>query len=174
MKKILTLCFAVLFAATTVSAKEYTHSVGVVGGLGIGAQYKTMVTDHFTIMAELGYFVCPDGGEGWGYTGAPIANGVFAYQTGSLVEGEGIKLSVYAGGQVKLGYVFDEFDGEGLFGVGSVAGIEANIKNAPIAFSFDFRPGYAMMFYESPWRKNTIATNHMFDYSVNVGIRYTF
>ena len=52
MKKILTLCFAVLFAATTVSAKEYKHSVGVVGGLGVGAQYKTMVNDHFTLIAE--------------------------------------------------------------------------------------------------------------------------
>ena len=171
MKKILTLCVAVLVAATTVSAKDYKHSVGLVGGLGVGAQYKTMLMDHFTIIAEMGYFVCPDGGEGWGYTGAPIANGVFAYQTGALAEGEGIKLSVYAGGQTKLGYVFDEFDGMGLFGVGAAAGIEANMTHAPIAFSFDFRPGYGMTFGKVG---RGIATYHMFDYSINVGVRYTF
>lgn len=37
MKKILTLCVALLVAATTISAKEYKHSLGMVAGLGIGA-----------------------------------------------------------------------------------------------------------------------------------------
>ena len=40
MKKILTLCVALLIAVTTISAKEYKHSLGMVAGLGIGAQYK--------------------------------------------------------------------------------------------------------------------------------------
>ena len=163
-----------MLAVTTVSAKDYKHSVGLVGGLGVGAQYKTMLTDNFTIIAELGYFVCPDGGEGWGYEGAPVANGVFAYQTDALAEGRGILLSVYAGGQTKLGYVFDEFDGLGLFGAGIVGGIEANMTNAPIAFSFDFRPGYGMTFGKDPWGRGGISANHMFDYSINVGVRYTF
>ena len=173
MKKIFTLCVVALVAATTVSAKDYKHSVGMVGGLGVGAQYKTMITDHFTILAELGYFTCPDGGEGWGYMGAPIVNGVFAYQTSPLAEGNGIKLSVYAGGQTKLGYVLDGWDGLGLFGVGAAAGIEANMINAPIAFSFDFRPGYAMSFGKNYYGPGTM-TLHQFDYSVNVGVRYTF
>ena len=40
MKKILPLCVALLVAVTTISAKEYKHSLGMVAGLGIGAQYK--------------------------------------------------------------------------------------------------------------------------------------
>ena len=65
MKKLLTLLVAVLVAATTVSAKDYKHSIGMVGGLGIGAQYKAMLTDNFTLSAEMGYFTNPDGGTGF-------------------------------------------------------------------------------------------------------------
>ena len=165
MKKLLTLLVAVLVAATTVSAKDYKHSIGMVGGLGIGAQYKTMLTDNFTLIAEMGYFTNPDGGTGFAYAGVPIANAVFAYQTKPLAEGQGIKMGVYAGGQVKLGYVLGD---AGVFGVGGAAGIEANMINAPIAFSFDFRPGYAFLFVDG-W-----AGGHMFDYSFNLGVRYTF
>lgn len=170
MKKILTLCVAVLVAAVSVSAKDYKHSIGMVAGLGIGAQYKTMLSDNFTLIAELGYFENPDGGTtntyGFsGYAGVPIANGVFAYQTKPLAEGKGIKMSIYAGGQMKIGYVLGDL---GVFGLGAAGGIEANMTNAPIAFSFDFRPGWAMDFTgDGVWC-------HMFDYSFNLGVRYTF
>lgn len=169
MKKLLTLLVAVLVAATTVSAKDYKNSIGMVGGLGIGAQYKAMLTDNFTLIAEMGYFTCPDGGTGFGYAGVPIANAVFAYQTKPLAEGKGIKMSVYAGGQTKLGYVLGNM---GLFGVGAAGGIEANMTNAPIAFSFDFRPGYGLVFGSDGW--GGMFTAHMFDYSFNLGVRYTF
>ena len=102
-----------------------------------------MLTNNFTIIAETGLAINPDGGTGGGYMGVPVADAVFAYQTKPLAEGKGIKLGVYAGGQVKMGYVLGDF---GLFGVGAAAGIEANMTNAPIAFSFDFRPGYAFLF----------------------------
>lgn len=183
MKKILTLCVAVLLAATTVTARNYKHSVGLVGGLGIGAQYKTMVMDDFTIIAELGYFTCTSNA---GYAGVPIANLVLAYQTPTLAEGEGIKLSVYAGGQFKTGYVLGN---AGIIGFGAAAGLEANMKNAPIAFSFDFRPGYGCVLMGGgpggwdfdpitgdivPVPGGGVMANHMFDYSFNLGVRYTF
>ena len=175
MKKFLTLCVAALVAVTTVSAKDYKHSIGMVAGVGVGAQYKTMVADHFTIIAEYGYFMNLDGGTAnkYGfasYSGA-IANGVFAFQTSPLAEGQGIKLSLYAGGQMKIGYANIGIDA-GVFGVGAAAGIEANMTNAPIAFSFDFRPGYAMVFGD-PWN-GVVDLSHMFDYSFNLGVRYTF
>ena len=162
MKKILSLLIAVVITSAVV-AKDYQHSVGMVAGLGIGAQYKTMVMDNFTILAEFGYFTNPDGGTGFGYAGA-LANGVFAYQM-NLTEGDGVALDLYAGGQVKLGYSMGDL---GVFGVGGAVGIEANMKNAPIAFSFDFRPGYAFLF------NGNAAGGDMFDYSFNLAVRYTF
>ena len=54
MKKILTLCVVAL-VALSMAAKPYNHSIGLVAGSGIGLQYKTMVTDHFTLIEEFGY-----------------------------------------------------------------------------------------------------------------------
>lgn len=160
MKKILTLLVAVLVAATTVSAKSYKHSLGLVAGLGIGAQYKCMVLPNFTIIDEFGYFTCTSNGA---YGGA-IDNLVLAYQ-GKGKSGRGIDLEWYAGGQIKAGYAAAMGD-MGIVGVGGAVGLEAIMQNAPIAFSFDFRPGYACLFAGG--------AVHMFDYSFNLGVRYLF
>ena len=162
MKKILSLVLVVLMAAS-VSAKKYEHSRGMVAGLGIGAQYKTMVLPNFTIIDEFGYFTNPNGGTGFGYGGA-IDNLVLAYQAKGT-EGKNIELDWYVGGQIKLGYSMGD---AGVFGIGAAVGLEANMMNAPIAFSFDFRPGYAFLFTGGG------AGGHMFDYSFNLGVRYTF
>jgi len=163
MKKILLVILAAMLAVSA-SAADYKHSVGMVAGLGIGAQYKTMVMDDFTIIAELGYFMNLDGGNNVGYMGG-LGNCVLAYQA-NITEGRGIKLDWYVGGQTKLGVM--QGGNAGIFGLGAAGGIEANMANAPIAFSFDFRPGYALLF-------NGNATGgHMFDYSFNLGVRYTF
>lgn len=177
MKKIFTIVMAVMMSAMTLSAKEtkpakstknYNHSVGMVAGLGLGFQYKGMVLDHFTIINEFGYFINPNGVNG-GYGGS-IDNLVLAYQA-KAAEGQGIKLDWYVGGQIKLGYdaSFAMAGGPavGVFGFGAAAGIEAKMANAPIAFSFDFRPGYALQFTSN-------AVNHLMDYSLNLGVRYTF
>lgn len=167
MKKILTLCVALLIAVTTISAKEYKHSLGMVAGLGIGAQYKVMVTDNFTIFEEFGYL----GGCLADQTGALPANGavnnlVLAYQA-NAAEGQGIKLDWYVGGQLKIGYLQG---GAGIIGVGAVGGIEANMTNAPIAFSFDFRPGYGCVLVGNG---NGVWGGHVFDWTLNLGVRYT-
>ena len=138
----------------------------MVAGLGIGVQYKTMIKDDFTLIQEFGYFMNLDGVNG-GYAGA-IDNLVLAYQA-NATEGEGIKLDWYVGGQLKVGYGQGNF---GVAGVGAAAGIEANMTNAPIAFSFDFRPGYGCVFGDNG--TGTITASHLFDYSFNLGVRYTF
>ena len=169
MKKILTLCVAALMAAMSVSAKEYKHSIGMVAGSGIGAQYKVMLQPNITLIEEFGYLgdFCT-AGNGWsaGYFGA-IDNLVLAYQA-NAAEGEGIKLDWFVGGQLKAGYAQG---GVGIIGVGAAAGIEANMTNAPIAFSFDFRPGYGCMLANTGG--GTVAV-HAFDWSLNLGVRYTF
>ena len=83
MKKIITICLAVMMAAATVNAKEYKHSLGVVGGSGLGVQYKALPMKNFAIIEEFGYFMCISGAAsasgGGGYNGA-IDNLVLAYQ----------------------------------------------------------------------------------------------
>ena len=184
MKKILTLCLAVLTAAVTVNAKDYKHSLGMYGGFGIGIQYKVMPKEHFTIIVEEGYAFCPSRTANVGGYQSWATNCVLAYQTKTLAEGQGIKLGVYAGGQVKFHYAFDN---AGLIGLGAAAGIEANMTNAPIAFSFDFRPGYGCLITSTggwtidpvtgdlvPAGGCNVTAAHLFDCSLNLGIRYTF
>lgn len=174
MKKIFTLC-VVAMMAVSMSARTYKHSVGMVAGLGIGAQYKTMVMENFTILAEFGYFMNLDGGLNTkynvhgGYSGA-VANGVFAYQA-NIVESDGIRLDYYAGGQIKGGYTGYMGVAAGVIGLGAAGGIELNMHNAPIAVSFDFRPGWATLLLNAG---GTTAAVDMFDYSFNLGVRYTF
>ena len=161
MKRIYTLAVAAIIAVSSFAA-NYQHSIGLVGGLGLGAQYKHMVYDDFTIIEEFGYFTCT---SNFGYAGA-IDNLVLAYQ-GHAAEGQGIILDWYVGGQFKIGYVTGFVDA-GLLGFGAAGGIEACMANAPIVFSFDFRPGYALQF------NGNGAGGHMFDYSFNLGVRYRF
>ena len=172
MKKILTVCLAILVASVTVNAKAYKHSLGMYGGLGIGVQYKVMPKEHFTIIVEEGYAFCPTRSANVGGYQSWATNAVFAYQTSPLAQGQGIDLSLYAGGQAKLHYVFDD---AALIGLGAAVGIEANMQNAPIAFSFDFRPGYGcLLIDQKPYGGTGIGAGHIFDYSFTLGVRYTF
>ena len=172
MKKILTLCIAILVAATTVSAKEYKHSLGMVAGSGIGLQYKTMVQPHFTIIEEFGYLGSfAAAGDGFNVPTLGAVNDlVLAYQAKGT-EGQNIQLDWYVGGQIKAGYV-DFGAAGGIIGVGAAAGLEANMKNAPMAFSFDFRPGYGCFLGDDGL--GNVMAGHVFDWTINLGVRYTF
>ena len=163
MKRFYTLVIAAMVAVGSYAA-NYQHSLGMVAGLGIGAQYKHMIYDDFTLIEEFGYFECISNA---GYSGA-MNNLVLAYQ-GFAAEGRGILLDWYLGGQFKIGYtgVAGMYDA-GTMGFGAAAGIEACMEDAPIAFSFDFRPGYAFQFMGSG------VSAHIFDYSLNLAVRYRF
>ena len=105
MKKIILLCVAVLTAITMSAENKTQTSVGIVGGLGIGAQAKFMFTEHFGLMEELGYFFCPDGGTAAQYGRSSYAgmmnNTDLLYQQ-PIKETNGLTLSWYTGGQVKI------------------------------------------------------------------------
>lgn len=165
MKKIFTLCVVTL-VALSMSAKPYNHSIGVVAGSGIGVQFKTMVMDNFTIIEEFGYLgsLCAAGQNNFNMsTLGAVDNLVLAYQA-KAAEGQGIELDWFVGGQIKVGYLGNNL---GTFGVGAAAGIEAVMQNAPIAFSFDFRPGYGCIFSGG-------GAAHLFDWTLNLGVRYKF
>ena len=186
MKKIFIILMAAMVAAGSVYAadnkkasnaksgsksdKEYTHSIGVVAGSGIGIQYKKMVSAHFTIIEEFGYlgsFAAAGNGGRMSTIGA-VDNLVLAYQA-QCAEGQGIRLDYFVGGQIKGGYLEG---GSGVIGFGAAAGIEAKMKNAPIAFSFDFRPGYGCILGNDGM--GNIGAFHTFDWTLNLGVRYSF
>ena len=154
------------------SDKEYTHSVGVVAGSGIGFQYKKMVSPHFTLIEEFGYLGCwAAAGDGFSTPAfGAVDNLVLAYQA-KCAEGQGIRLDYYVGGQIKGGYI-DMGAAGGIVGAGAAAGIEGKMKNAPIAFSFDFRPGYGCLLGDDG--TGNIGAFHVFDWTLNLGVRYTF
>ena len=170
MKKFYTLFLAVLTAGT-VAAKGMEISAGLVGGLGLGVQGKFMFTENLGLMDELGYFMNLDGGTsnkyGFSSYAGLINNTTFVYQM-PITEAQGMSLDWYAGGQAKIGWMPMQ---AGVFGLGAAGGIELKMKSAPIAVSFDFRPGWAMVFAGNEEGDLGIAC-HMFDYSFNLGVRY--
>jgi hypothetical protein len=175
MKKIITLCMAVV-TAVTMSAKGMEASAGLVGGLGLGIQGKFMFTENMGLMDELGYFMNLDGGTAKKYGASSYAglvnNTTFVYQM-PITRLDGMRLDWYAGGQAKIGWCPIDWGGGnlahmGVFGLGAAGGIEAKMNNAPFVFSFDFRPGWAMLFTEQG------VGAHLFDYSFNLGVRYRF
>lgn len=170
MKKIFTLCVVAL-VALSMSAKPYNHSIGIVGGSGIGVQFKTMVMDNFTIIEEFGYLgsLCAAGQNNFNMaTLGAIDNLVLAYQAKGA-EGQGIELDWFVGGQLKGGFLGGN---NGLIGVGAAVGLEGIMQNAPIAFSFDFRPGYGCVLGSNGW--GGVGAFHVFDWTLNLGVRYKF
>lgn len=184
MKKIFTILLAAMVAVGSVYAADnskkaaksgsaYKHSIGVVAGSGIGVQYKTMIMDNFTIIEEFGYLgsLCAAGANGMQFaTLGAVDNLVMAYQA-KAAEGQGIRLDWFVGGQLKAGYINFGAAG-GIIGIGAAGGIEAKMTNAPIAFSFDFRPGYGCMLGNNGG--GGVGAFHVFDWTLNLGVRYTF
>lgn len=170
MKKIFTL-FVVALVALSMSAKPYNHSIGIVGGSGIGVQFKTMVMDNFTIIEEFGYLgsLCAAGQNNFNMsTLGAVDNLVLAYQAKGA-EGQGIELDWFVGGQLKGGFLGGN---NGLIGVGAAVGLEGIMQNAPIAFSFDFRPGYGCVLGSNGF--GGVGAFHTFDWTLNLGVRYKF
>ena len=185
MKKIFIILMAAMVATGSVyaadnskktakSSKAYNMSIGMVAGSGIGVQFKDMITDHFTLIEEFGYlgsFAAAGNGGSMPTLGA-VDNLVLAYQA-TCAEGQGIKLDWFVGGQIKGGYLGNNGVGSvGMIGAGAAGGIEAKMQNAPIAFSFDFRPGYGCVLGNFGGGGTNAA--HVFDWTLNLGVRYTF
>lgn len=184
MKRFLTIMLASLMVLS-VSAKKYKHSLGLGTGLSYGVSYKTMVAQHFSIMVDVDYgysMAATQGGGGLMDFFGGRAN--FFYQ-GDAASGQNIDLDWFAGGGTQLG-AMGNFGG-GKWGFNGIGGIEINFVNAPIAITADFRAGYSLGFtpgggsYEyDPEIDDVVLVGggamlvHLFDSSINFGIRYTF
>lgn len=191
MKKSLILALALLVGVVSAKAEApYKHSIGLTLGSYNGISYKTMVKEHFGILAEAGYGVTASPGaialvmihkddsashaeqfstEGiWDASVTPL----FIYQrniTSDLYWFVGGGPNIGAGQIMSL--TKDGYSPLFKMGVSAIAGIEYKMPNLPLAFGCDFRPGSAMMarIYD-----NGAAFTNYFDWKLNLAVRYCF
>lgn len=135
-------------------------SLGLMGQMGT-AKFKSVSSSS-------------DGNENWEDWDYVAARKVGGYDNEGYEDYEG------EGGSDKWGdvkkWMTNEKDKEtiyGKFGVNAIVGLEMNFSNAPLALSFDFRPGYGLGF----WSKKSNSTTYnntfsFFDWSIAVGLRY--
>ena len=174
------------------SAQNYKASVGINVGSFNGFSYKGFVTDHFALQADLGVNLeCTYGQVDLYENGRSIGsasgqqtfytfevNPNLLYQAEILSANAGT-LSWFAGGGLSAGMMnsLNVKESHPIFklGLNGTGGIEFQLAQAPVAFSFDFRPGYGMSTYVfKNTHPRTTAVNSFFDWKLAIGIRYVF
>ena len=172
MKKTIKLFIGLFMLASisAVSAQNYKHSIGVTFGTLNGASYKTFFSENLALKADLALYkyTVPGGGRaGWGwlgYIGTLELNPNLLYQK-NISSWDWGNLDWYVGGGVSLGYAYWRVCGK--FGVNASGGVELALSKIPLAFDFDFRPGYGMLF-------DAANTQHYFDWGLAWSVRYCF
>ncbi|MBR3408436.1 MAG: hypothetical protein IKG86_06315 [Paludibacteraceae bacterium] len=154
--------------AAPAAKSDYKYAVGIVAGLQYGISLKTMINPHFTIMNDLSWDIAYTAGDLGGYQGL-IDHLNLAYQAKGA-SGKGIDLNWYVGGGVSFGYAEMGVDAIKVGG-NAIIGLEGDMKNAPIEFTFDFRPGYGCIV--APGGFGAPAAGHVFDWQLTLGLRYT-
>ncbi|MBO7587725.1 MAG: hypothetical protein J6T13_11215 [Bacteroidales bacterium] len=174
-KKLAIFSILVLGLSSSVFAQApYKHSIGATVGNFEAFSYKTFFTNHLALQLDLGYKYTV-GATRYGN----IDINSLELNPNLMYEGHFTKgLYGFIGGGVSLGYswYWGVFDGwffnsryrydYGKFGVNGILGLEYKF-NIPLTLQFDFRPGYGMLF-------NDDIDFDYFDWSVNIGVRYTF
>lgn len=165
------LLFAAFFACTLFQANAqapYKHSIGATLGTTQAVSYKTFPLNHFAIQLDLGTKYCyVYGTHTWSFELAPN----FMYE-GRLTKG----LYGFVGAGGSIGYNWQPYSyilygyhtsyNNGKGGVNGFFGMEYKF-NIPLTLQFDFRPGYRCVF-------NRYFADHIFDWGLNFGVRYTF
>lgn len=190
MKKIFLLIAIVV--GVTLQSMAQEHEIGLTVGSMYGVSYKTNVMDNLRLQVDLGVNLAAtrtteyDYSYQWGYFTFE-ANPNVAYQNDFYQTGWG-NFSWYAGGGISLGLLkqmsisaegytitipVEDATTYGKWGVNAVGGINLKLNNLPLAFSFDFRPGYGLGFYpyKDKYVKETYLLN-FFDWKLVLGVRY--
>ncbi|MBQ1874850.1 MAG: hypothetical protein II144_04090 [Paludibacteraceae bacterium] len=154
--------------AAPASKADYKYAIGLVAGLQYGISLKYNVNPHFTLMNDLSWdmvYGATNGGM-LAYQGL-IDHLNLAYQAKGA-SGKGIDLNWYVGGGASFGYA--EIGADAIkVGGNAIIGLEGDMKNAPIEFTFDFRPGYGCLIAPGGWG----GAAHLFDWQLTLGLRYT-
>ena len=191
MKKVIFGALMLVFVISA-SAQNYKASLGINVGSFNGLSYKGFVTDHLALQVDLGVNLECTYGQVDLYTDGGVignANGQQTFYTceinpnllyqAEILSANAGTLSWFAGGGLSAGMMnaLDVKKSHPIFkwGLNGTGGIEFQLAQAPVAFSFDLRPGYGMSAYAiknvSP---RTTAVNSFFDWKMAVGIRYVF
>ncbi|MBO4489002.1 MAG: hypothetical protein J5741_05020 [Bacteroidales bacterium] len=152
----------------------YKHSVGATVGNFNAFSYKTFLTNHLALQLDLGYKYTIGANKYGNMNISTLELNPNLMYEGHFTGG----LYGFIGGGVSLGYswfygVYDVwwFDTSyrydyGKFGANGILGLEYKF-NIPLTLQLDFRPGYGMLF-------NRDYDLGYFDWSANLGVRYTF
>ncbi len=174
MKKIFTLCIAVM-AFVSVSAQ---HEIGVVAGGLNGLSYKFWFSSNFAVQMDLAVGLTAAYGGAY-FKGHRLGdNGQMDMYDFTLNPNLAYhfdlpnSLKLYVGAGVNAGFMSDikNTDPKGIFGkagANALFGMTYAFGGAPLSLSFDFRPGYGAGFTDdkSPHM-------HFFDWKLAVALRY--
>jgi hypothetical protein len=181
-KNSIILLFIAIFAGAAFHANAqapYKNGIGVSVGNMQALTFKTFGGSHFAFQVDLGTkYITTDGRfKNLDLTGVNIwtlelnPNIMFEGRlTGQLYGLLGLGASIgYSWNTISyqgiLGFWHTRND-FGKCGANGIFGLEYKF-NAPVALQFDFRPGYGCLFADH-------YDAHYFDWSVNLGVRYTF
>jgi hypothetical protein len=182
MKKHSLLILIVLFAGLHFFANAqapYRNGIGVSVGNMQALTFKTFGGNHFAFQLDLGTkFVTTDGR----FKNVNLNNvDIWCLELNPNFMFEGrLAGNLYGmiGLGASIGYSWNTIQYQGIFGIwhtrtdlgkcgaNGILGLEYKFS-APIALQIDFRPGYGCLFAEN-------FDAHYFDYSVNLGVRFTF
>ena len=176
MKKILTLCIAVLMAATSVQAKQEIG--GILGGMN-GVSYKFWIMDNLAVQADMAVGLSRIYGNSF-YKGKKLAKeGVdfgmydFTLNPNALYHfdlPENFKIYAGAGFNIGLMSHIDNVRPQGImgkFGLNIVGGACYEFEDIPLVMALDMRPGYGLGFTEADEPHFSF-----FDWKVGFMIRY--
>lgn len=180
--KLITATLALIFATTFAAQAQapYKNGIGVTAGNMQALSFKTFGGNHFAFQLDLGTKIVETNGrfnkhhhfEGLDFWTLEL-NPNFMFE-GHFAKG----LYGFVGLGASIGYCWSGVaysnwigfpvvrEDLGKCGANGIFGLEYKF-NAPVALQFDFRPGYGCLFAEH-------VDIHYFDWSVNLGVRYTF
>ena len=148
----------ILFQAN--AQAPYKHSIGATLGTTQAVSFKSFPTNHFAIQLDLGTKYCyVYGTPNFMYEGR-LAGGLYGF----VGAGGSIGYNWQPFPYVYYGYHTSVHNGKG--GVNGFFGLEYKF-NIPLTLQLDFRPGYRCVF-------NRYGADHIFDWGLNFGVRYTF
>lgn len=181
-KNSIILLFIAIFAGAAFHANAqapYKNGIGVSVGNMQALTFKTFGGSHFAFQVDLGTkYITTDGRfKNLDLTGVNIWT--LELNPNIMFEGRlAGKLYGLVGLGASIGYSWNTISYQGILGfwhtrndfgkcgANGIFGLEYKF-NAPVALQFDFRPGYGCLFAEH-------YDAHYFDWSVNLGVRYTF